>query len=69
MNWGTVFLLTLGGAFAFEGLGWALAPEAMKRAYAQAIAMLDNRRLSVFGLLTFGLGLVLIVAGIRLASG
>lgn len=68
MGWGTLLLLTLGGALIFEGFGWAVAPDAMKRAYAEAIEMMSNRQLSTFGLISLAVGLVMIVLGVGLVS-
>ena len=66
MSWGTIALLTLGGALLFEGLGWALAPDGMKRAYEDAIARLGKRELTQVGGLCAAMGLLLIVIGVRL---
>lgn len=68
MGWGIILLLTLGGALAFEGIGWALAPEQMKQAYREAIERLDNRQLSLFGMVSLAIGLILIVVAIRLSG-
>ena len=62
----TILLLVFGGALAVEGIGWAIAPEAMKRAYDQVISSLDGRSLSNVGLLSAALGLLLIWIAIRL---
>jgi uncharacterized protein YjeT (DUF2065 family) len=66
MSAATVLLLVFGGALAVEGLGWALAPDAMRRAYAEAMAMLDSQRLSRLGMLCTALGLLMIWIGVRL---
>lgn len=66
MSIATVLLLVFGGALAVEGIGWALAPDAMRRAYAEAMAMLDSNRLSRLGLLCTALGLLMIWVGVRL---
>lgn len=66
MSLATVLLLVFGGALAVEGIGWALAPDAMRRAYAEAMAMLDARRLSRLGLLCTAMGLLMIWMGVRL---
>ena len=63
-----VFLLTLGGALAYEGFAWAVGPSAMRRAYHEAIANMDDRRLGVIGLVTFLLGLALILLAVRVFS-
>lgn len=62
----TILLLVFGGALAVEGIGWAIAPDAMKRAYDQVISSLDTRSLSNVGLLSAALGLLLIWIAIRL---
>lgn len=62
----TVLLLVFGGALAVEGLGWAIAPDAMRRAYAEVMLMLDSQRLSRLGLLCTALGLLMIWIGVRL---
>jgi len=64
----TVLLLVFGGALAVEGLGWALAPDAMRRAYEEAMQMLDPQRLSRLGLLCTAMGLLMIWVGVRLHS-
>lgn len=66
MNVATVLLLVFGGALAVEGIGWAIAPDAMRRAYAEAMAMLDAQRLSRLGLLCTAMGLLMILIGVRL---
>ncbi|WP_298911816.1 DUF2065 family protein [uncultured Algimonas sp.] len=68
MSVATVLLLVFGGALAIEGIAWALAPDAMRRAYDQAMSMLDGRSLANMGLLSAALGLLLIWIGIRLHS-
>lgn len=68
MGWGVILLLTFGGALMFEGIGWALVPDAMKQAYREAIEVLDNRQLSTFGLVSLAIGLILVVIGVRLAG-
>lgn len=66
MSLATVLLLVFGGALAVEGIGWALAPDAMRRAYAEAMAMLDPQRLSRLGFLCTALGLLMIWIGVRI---
>ncbi|MEM7730899.1 MAG: DUF2065 domain-containing protein [Pseudomonadota bacterium] len=66
MSFATILLLVFGGALAVEGLGWALAPDAMRRSYEQAMSMLDPKGLSSLGLLSTALGLLMIWIGIRL---
>ena len=64
----TILLLVFGGALAVEGIGWAIAPDAMKQAYDQAISSLDPRSLSYVGLLSAALGLLLIWIAIRIGG-
>ncbi len=64
----TVLLLVFGGALAVEGIGWAIAPDAMRRSYEQAMSMLDPKGLSSLGLLSAALGLLMIWIGVRLHS-
>lgn len=66
MGWGTVLLLVLGGALAVEGIGWAIAPDAMRRAYEEAMSVFDTPTLSKLGLLCTALGLLMIFVGIRM---
>ncbi|MGB3456790.1 MAG: DUF2065 family protein [Litorimonas sp.] len=66
MSFGTVLLLVFGGALAVEGIAWALAPDAMRRSYDQAMSMLDPKGLSSLGLLSAALGLLMVWIGIRL---
>lgn len=62
----TILLLVFGGALAVEGIGWAVAPESMKRAYDEVISRLDPKSLSNVGLLSAALGLLLIWIAIRI---
>jgi uncharacterized protein YjeT (DUF2065 family) len=66
MSLATVLLLVFGGALAVEGIGWALGPDAMRRAYADAMAKLDRQRLSRLGLLCTAMGLLMIWIGVRI---
>lgn len=66
MSWGTILFLVLGGALAVEGIGWAIAPDAMRRAYEEAMSMFDSPTLSKLGLLCTALGLLLIFVAVRL---
>ncbi|GLQ19316.1 DUF2065 domain-containing protein [Algimonas porphyrae] len=68
MSWVTILLLVFGGALAVEGLGWAVAPDGMRNAYDEMLRMLDPQRLSMIGLICFTLGILMIVAGIRMAA-
>ena len=68
MGWGTITLLMLGGALVFEGIGWAVAPDFMRRSYEEAIASLDSRQLSTLGLLSTALGGLLVIIALRLLA-
>ena len=63
-----ILLLTLGGALVYEGFAWAVGPAAMRKAYHEAMAQLDDRQLGLFGLASLGTGLVLVLLAVRLAS-
>ncbi|MGB6230476.1 MAG: DUF2065 family protein [Litorimonas sp.] len=68
MDWITIALLTLGGAMLFEGLGWALAPDAMRRAYDEMTERLGRTGMVQVGGLCAALGLLMIVAAIRFSG-
>lgn len=68
MSWGILLLLVFGGALALEGLGWAVAPDGMRRAYDEIMRTLDTRSLSLMGLVSFTIGMIMIVAAIWLAT-
>ena len=66
MSGWTILLLVFGGALAIEGIGWAAAPDAMRRAYEEVMETLDPQRLSMIGLVCAAIGLLMITLGIYL---
>lgn len=67
MNLATVSLLAIGGAFALEGAIWAIYPSQMREMYRQIFAMPDGT-LHKAGLFSVALGVVMIVAGIKISA-
>ena len=59
-----ILLLTLGGALAYEGLGWALAPQALRDVYSRMMEEMDDRQLGLAGLLSLLAGLFCIVLAV-----
>jgi len=67
MNLTTITLIAFGGALAIEGAVWAIFPSQMREMYRQAFAMPD-KALHTTGLISVALGVVLIMAGIKLTA-
>lgn len=64
----TVILIALGGAFAVEGVGWAVAPRMMRESYSEFFAMGDTV-LHRVGLFSVASGTALIVWAFKSAGG
>ena len=62
-------LLLVGGALAFEGFAWAVAPDSMKEAYRALVDQMDSRQLALVGLAFLCIGLVCIVFAVSLIRG
>ena len=63
---GAIILVALGGFILLEGLMWALAPTAMRRAYDQMMRQVSDRDLHVGGAVAVFIGTCLFVIGTKL---
>ena len=68
MTIATLLLLVFGGALAVEGFAWAFSASAMRRLYDEMIHSVDDRTLSLFGLISLFIGLVMILIAVRLGT-
>jgi uncharacterized protein YjeT (DUF2065 family) len=68
MSFGIVLLIALGGALALEGAVWAIFPNQMRRAYRDAIEMMDDKALHIGGLVSVAVGVGLISLAMKLAG-
>ncbi len=66
MSFGVVLLIALGGALALEGAVWAIFPSQMRRAYRDAIEMMDDKALHIGGLVSVAVGVGLISLAVKL---
>lgn len=67
MSFGTVLLIAIGGAFAFEGVLWAIFPSGVRDMYQQAFAQMDDRGLHMTGLVSVAIGAGMIALAVKLA--
>ena len=63
---GAVVLVALGGFVLLEGLMWAIAPAAMRRAYAQLIQQASDKDLHISGAVAVFVGTCLFAWGVKL---
>lgn len=63
---GAIILVAIGGFILLEGLMWALAPTAMRRAYDQMMAQVSDRDLHMGGALAVFIGMCLFMMGTKL---
>ena len=68
MSFGIVLLIALGGALALEGAVWAIFPSQMRRAYRDAIEMMDDKALHIGGLVSVAVGVGLISLAVKFAG-
>jgi len=68
VNLGTILLIAIGGAFAFEGVMWAIFPNGVRQMYRDAFAQMDDKALHITGLISVALGVGMIVLGVKLVS-
>ena len=68
MTGAAIVLIALGGAFAFEGLGWAIVPSALRRIYTDMMAQMSDRDLHLTGVVSVAIGVALLVWGAQLLS-
>lgn len=63
---GAIILVAIGGFILLEGLMWAIAPTAMRRAYDQMMAQVSDRDLHIGGAFAVFIGTCLFVLGAKL---
>ncbi len=63
---GAILLVALGGFVLLEGLMWAIAPTAMRRAYDQMMQQVSDRDLHVGGAFAVFIGMCLFAFGAKL---
>jgi len=68
MSLGVIILIALGGALVLEGAVWAIFPSQMRRAYREAIEMMDDKSLHIGGLVFVAIGVILVSVGVKLVT-
>ena len=63
---GAIVLVAIGGFILLEGLMWAIAPTAMRRAYDQMMRQVSDRDLHIGGVIAFFIGTCLFALGAKL---
>ena len=63
---GPVILIAFGGFILLEGLMWALAPGAMRRAYDEMMRQVSDRDFHIAGAVGVFVGTCLLVFGAKL---
>ena len=63
---GAILLVAFGGFILLEGLMWALAPGAMRRAYDEMMRQVSDRDLHVGGAIAVFVGTCLFALGTKL---
>ena len=63
---GAIVLVALGGFILLEGLMWAIAPTAMRRAYDQMMQQVSDRDLHIGGAFAVFIGMCLFMLGAKL---
>ena len=63
---GAIVLVALGGFILLEGLMWAIAPTAMRRAYDQMMQQVSDRDLHIGGAFAVFIGTCLFMLGTKL---
>jgi len=63
---GAIILVAIGGFILLEGLMWAAAPTAMRRAYDQMMRQVSDRDLHVVGVIAVFIGTCLLIWGAKL---
>ncbi len=61
-----IILVAIGGFILLEGLIWAIAPTAMRRAYDQMMRQVSDRDLHVGGAIAVFIGTCLFALGAKL---
>ena len=68
MSFGTILLIAIGGAFAFEGVLWAIFPSRVRKVYRQAFEQMDDRELHLTGLISVAMGVGMIALAVKLVG-
>ena len=63
---GAIILVALGGFILLEGLMWAIAPTAMRRAYDQMMQQVSDKDLHMGGAFAVFIGTCLLAFGAKL---
>jgi len=63
---GAIILVAVGGFVLLEGLMWAIAPTAMRRAYDQMMQQVSDRDLHIAGAFAVFIGMCLFMIGAKL---
>ncbi len=63
---GAIILVAVGGFILLEGLLWALAPTAMRRAYDQLMQQITDKELHIGGVIAVFVGMCLFILGTKL---
>ena len=63
---GAIIIVAIGGFIFLEGLMWALAPTAMRRAYDQMMQQVSDKDLHVGGTIAVFIGVCLFAFGAKL---
>lgn len=68
MSFGAIILVAIGGAFALEGMLWAIFPGGARGAYRQVLEQMSERDLHLSGLVSTGIGIAMIVFAVKISS-
>lgn len=68
MSFGTILMIAIGGALAFEGVIWAIFPSQTRRMYQETMSQLDDRSLHIGGLVSVMFGVLLVGMAVKLAG-
>ncbi len=68
MTLGTIILIAIGGAFAFEGMMLAIFPSGVRQVYRQALEQMNDRDLHLAGLMSVAGGVAMIALAVKMAG-
>lgn len=63
---GAIILVAIGGFILIEGLMWAMAPAAMRRAYDEMMRQVSDRDLHIGGAVAVFIGTCIFMIGAKL---
>jgi len=63
---GAIILVAIGGFVLLEGIMWAVAPAAMRRAYNEMMRQVSDRDLHIGGAIAVFIGMCLFMIGTKL---